>query len=320
MNLINILLNRIMALSIEKANLIKVLKGHKTLILNLAWSPDGKILATSGLDGLLRLWAMEEYGKEVGILEGFTNYALCLSWAPDNSCLAAGTHQNTVDIWDIGKRKIRFSFKGHRDSVNTLSWSSNGKWLASGSYDGDIKIWNLTSPDPIKTLKVNHSFIQAVLFSNDCRALTAGSRDGVIKLWSAPTFQLSKTIDARSQGVFSLAWSGDDHLLAVGTGNGHILLKDYEKEREREKILMGHQGSVTGLSFHGKLDLLASKSKDNTVRIWEINLCKNLYVFDVSHSGYNQANLSFHPTKPLLACLADEGKRVQVWELVVERR
>lgn len=309
-------MNRSMALSLEKADLIKVLKGHKTLILNLAWSRDGKILATAGLDGLIRLWNMEEDGKEAGLLEGFTNYALCLSWAPDNICLAAGTHQNTVDIWDIGERKIRFSLKGHQDSVNTLSWSSDGKWLASGSYDGQVMIWNLTSPDPIETLGVNDSSIQAVLFSNDSKTMAAGSRNGRIKLWSAQTFKSLETIDTHSQGVFSLAWSGDDRWLAVGYGNGHILLRNSQKREER--ILTGHRGVVTGLAIHAKLNLLASKSKDNTIRIWDIGLSKELLVIDAFHSGYNQANLGFHPDKPLLACLADEEKRIYIWELVIE--
>ena len=127
-----------------------------------------------------------------------------------------------------------------------------------------------------------------------------------------------ETIETHSQGVFSLAWSGDDNWLAVGHGNGNILLRNSEKREER--ILTGHQGVVTGLAIHSKLNLLASKSKDNTIRIWEFGLPKELLVIDALHSGYNQANLSFHPDKPLLACLADEEKRLYIWELVVDRK
>ena len=307
-----------MSLSIEKAHLINVLKGHKTLILNLSWNLDGKILATAGLDGLIRLWDMAEDGKEAGMLEGFTNYALCLSWGPDNHNLAAGTHQKTIDIWDIEKRKFRFSLRGHRDSVNTLSWSADGKWLASGSYDGEVKIWNLTSPAPIKSLGINDSFTQAVHFSKDGHKLAAGSRGGTIKLWSAQTHQVLESIETHSRGIYSLCLSNNDRCLAAGCGNGKILLIDYKNREER--TLIGHQGAVTGLSFHGQFNLLASMSKDNTVRIWNIDLFKELLAIDVVHSGYNQANLNFHPVKPLLACLADEGKRIQIWELVIDRK
>ncbi len=303
-----------MTLSLEKVNLIKILKGHKTLILNLAWAPNGKILATAGLDGLIRLWDMEEAGKEASILEGYTNFALCLCWGPDNRSLAVGTHQKTVDIWDIGERKIRTSLKNHRDSINTLSWSFDGKWVASGSYDGEIKIWNLSSPDPIKTLRVDESFIQVVLFSNDSKLLVAGSRDGKIKLWSTQTFQSMETIYTRSRGVYSLAWSGNDRSLVAGCGNGDVIVKDIETGES--KTLKGHHDVVTGLSFHSGLNILASKSKDHSIRIWDYGLFKEIFVIDATHSGYNQANLSFHPDKPILACLADEEKRVYIWELI----
>lgn len=311
----NTILSRAMALSLKTIHFKHVLKGHKTLILNLAWSPDGKILATAGLDGLIRLWDMEENGKPAGMLEGYTNFALCLAWGPDNS-LAAGTHQKTIDIWDIREKKIRTRLESHQDSVHTLSWSSDNRLLASGSYDGEVKIWNLTSPKPMKTLRVDDSYIQTTLFSPDGQMLAAGSRSGIIKLWAVKFFQLLETIDASSQGVYSLAWSGNGRWLASGCGQGDILLKDTASGESQ--IIRGHQGAVTGLSFHPGLKVLASKSKDHTVRIWDSNSVKCLHVFDVPHSGYNQANLGFHPCKPWLAYLSDGEKRTRIWELEFE--
>jgi len=179
------------SLSIEKAHLINVLKGHKTLILNLSWNLDGKILATAGLDGLIRLWDMAEDGKEAGMLEGFTNYALCLSWGPDNHNLAAGTHQKTIDIWDIEKRKFRFSLRGHRDSVNTLSWSADGKWLASGSYDGEVKIWNLENGELLHTEHVEGSFSSCTVFS-ESKFIVLGDMRGAIYLLSKDSTQRAR--------------------------------------------------------------------------------------------------------------------------------
>ena len=171
------------------------LRGHTSLVLGIALSPDGFSLASSSAnpDNTVRLWDVRN-GRVLKTLKHKAPVrAVC--WSPDGTTVATGTSDDKrVYLWDSATgRQIRI-LEGHSGTVKEVAWSPKGKILASCSSDGTIRLWDPASGQTLHELRGHLKDVDGVAWSPEGSRLCSGSWDNVVKLW------------VRSQGKKSERW------------------------------------------------------------------------------------------------------------------
>lgn len=161
------------------------LKGHQGLVFGVAFSPDGKTLATAGFDGFVKLWDFPA-GKEHGSLKAYSTddkkpvYSVVFS--PDGNLIATAGADSIIRVWDkSGKQK--HELKGHTNVVDALAFSPDNKTLASGAGDKDVRLWDAVAGKEIKKLGSHKESVYAVAFSPNGELLASTGNDGFIKIW-----------------------------------------------------------------------------------------------------------------------------------------
>jgi WD40 repeat protein len=182
----------------------------------VAFSPNGKTLATGHLDGTLKLWNAGT-GEELATLTGHAGQVQFVSYSPDGKTLAtAGRVDKAVKLWDAATHQERATLKGHLSGVLSVAFSPDGKTLATGDFAGTIKTWNAATGRELLTFKGQAERIHSLAYTPDGRRLATGSLDQTVKLWDVATGE--EVISLKHEGwVWFVAFSPDGKTLATGT-------------------------------------------------------------------------------------------------------
>jgi len=197
-------------------------------LVRLAWSPDGKRLASSYNDMTIRIWDLVA-GQEVATLPA--PMMTHLAWSPDGLWVAIGAPLNGgISIWDTGtwQQPILFSDPEHG---RALAWSPDSQLLASAGMDGITKVWSLATHEEAFSLNGHAAAITALAWNSDGNRLASASEDGTVKLWELETRQDVLTLPAQA---LALAWSPDGRRLAIAGNNLESVVQVWDNSAGHE--------------------------------------------------------------------------------------
>jgi WD40 repeat protein len=230
----------------------------------MAFSPDGRLLAAALPNGMVRLWDLAT-GQVAAAYQGAGTGAL--AFAPDGRHLATAGW-NKVQLWDLAAGTAQTTVTGPSSRAGRKAFSPDGRRLADAGEDATVLLWDLAASQCTAVLPGHTPSVDAVAFSPDGRRL-ATADSTVVQLWDPAAGQRTAVLTPPPGTVWAVAFSPDGRLLATASGDdGTVRLWD-AAAGQRTAVLTGHTGEVYAVAFSPDGRQLASTGSDRTVRLWD---------------------------------------------------
>jgi len=270
--------------SVLASHALLTMQAHNAQVWNMAFSPDGKRLATASQDGTVGIWDAAT-GEKVLTLQVFsstifpTGGANSVAFSPDGTRLGSASVDKTAKIWDVATGRELLTLRGHTDGVFSITFSLDNKRISTGCFDGTVKVWDGTtgkelltiqdagvgvfSPDSTRIATFTNvwsastgkqivsftgpghtNIVYNEAYSPDGTRIATVSRDRTAKVWDAATGQELLTLWGHAAPIYGVAFSRDGTRLATGDENGVVKIWDLGPDRELLSVQPGKAGPV----------------------------------------------------------------------------
>jgi WD40 repeat protein len=292
---------------------------------DMAFSPDGKRLATAGTDLTVRIWNVAS-GQEALTLRGHSDYVRTVAFTPDGHRLVSASDDRTVRIWDAtpwqrGEKRGEelLTLRGHSDGLNAVAFHPTQPRIETGSNDGTVRTWDRESGRELHSLRSDYFAVQTLAFSLDGKRMAIGGMPGASKpgksatVLDASSGAQIRRLGAHVEDIAAVAFSPDGNRLATGGTGDVVMISDIDSGSVIQR-LEGHGWYVMEVVFSPDAAgrLIASAGSDGMVHLWDAATGRELEASPLRHQGIVDG-LAFSPDGQFLASGAWEGS-VRIWD------
>jgi WD40 repeat protein/serine/threonine protein kinase len=302
--------------------LLHTFPGHKYDSISVAFSRDGRRLATGAGPEGLKLWDAEAGGLPLRTILGHRHPVGGLAFSPDGEWLASASFDRTVKVWDTTTGELLHTLSSNTGNVECVAFSPDGRRLASGGEDRTVRIWDTATGREVLGLRGHTDSCSCVAFSPDGRRLASASTDGTIRLWDATPLrgnegQATLTFTQHREEIRSVAFSPDGKRIASAELGTFVKVWD-AATGELSFDFNGNKEVYFCLAWHPDGRRIVSAAWDgrlHTVQVWDVRHGQE--VFRLPHDGENftvgyQA-VAFSPDG-LYLVTGERNGAVQVWD------
>ncbi len=294
---------------------LSVQTGHAASIVSLAFTGDGKVVASGSVDNTIKLWDPIT-GHQLRALKSQDGTITSLAFSPDDKLLASGSADNSIKLWDFAGGIEKQTLRGHTLYVSSVAFSPDGRTLASGSADQKVILWDVSTGRALKTLLPNidpkFSMGSRVAFSRQGKTLiTSGD---VVKIWDVQSGNEVRTIKVEEFRIdpnapmsipdIPIAISIDDKILATGGKSVKLW------ELATGNTLRTFAGGATTLVFSPDGKTIAGLHRTE-IRIWNVSTGQETRSWEGVQLGME--TIAFHPDGKTLAS-GNVDHTVTLWD------
>ena len=280
---------------------------------SVAFSPDGKTVASGSGNNLIQLWDVSTQ-QHITTLTGHTGEVSSVAFSPDGTKLASGAFDYTAKLWDVSTKQYRnIATLPSPNGGTTVAFSPDGTTVAVGAWDDTLRLWDVSTRGIVTLGRHMIPSISSVAFSPDSAIVAVGLFDNkaTVQMWHLKTGQSITTLEGHTDNVSSVVFSHDGKTVATGSWDGTVQLWDVSTGRNIT-TLKGHTGHVTSVAYSPKGKMLASAAEDRVIRLWDVSTGGNITTLEVDTDAVTA--IAYSPDGTTLASAMLDGT-VWLWTL-----
>lgn len=331
-----------------------VLSGHGGRTLEAYYSPDGSMIATTGLDGTAHLWNATS-GTEITVLEVESAELYGAAFSGDGALFAIGASDGNVRLLDTTTGEVRLlamafaedialsdtgliavaadtagavvanvasgeqllHLTGHRVGTCRVDFSPDGTMLATAGRDGTAKLWDVATGDELRTLVGHAGPVCGLAFSPDGDHVATGGEDGTARVWEVATGEELLVVSGHGAGIGGVTFDPTGRLMATAGGDGHTKIWDISPAGSYEQLAVSTNGPATFSAYSPNGAWLGTATEGGAVEVWDTASGERHAVL----SGHTDrvSGGGFSPDGTMLVT-SGEDQTARVWDVASGRQ